>query len=489
MAPPHEPPLPPERWLSTLDDRHPLVRRAAIELLAVHARYASVPSARSLLRKALGDPDASVRRAAMETVWRYHNGERNEIIASIAEHNPDLDLRQTTFDQLVAASHHPDRRLTPTMRDVLLRARYDVLSHDASRSWAGACGPYGWYDTGMTQTAEIRSGRLSPWAMALMVIVPALWLVILYAQSPRAPDFFPLHFAARQVLGGESPYGPQASELLAQSWDAPFAAAGVAYPLPLILLVTPLAPLPFAVAAVCWVVLGAALSAGVTALPEPRGSPLILLLPLCFLPLQRSLQMGQATLIWFGLAVLLLRSVRRGDAWLWAVCIVLLALKPQNGLIFALYGVYMAWRERREVLLIAAALGAALVGLAFVAQPGWLIAWRDQVMVYQTIVRPPTLLPWGLALLLACWRSGTWARLAILQVILFPLSDLYSGAPLLIAWSAFPPPVALAGAGVSWLWLFLGLPNSLLSFWLTLIAPLALAGIWQALRRPQDAPS
>ena len=74
-------------------------------------------------------------------------------------------------------------------------------------------------------------------------------------------------------------------------------------------------------------------------------------------------------------------------------------------------------------------------------------------------------------------------------MILFPLSDLYSGAPLLIAWCAFPPPVALAGAGVSWLWLFLGLPNSLLSFWLTLIAPLALAGIWQALRRPQDAPS
>lgn len=29
-----------------------------------------------------------------------------------------LDLRRTTFDQLVAASHHPDRRLTPTMRDV-----------------------------------------------------------------------------------------------------------------------------------------------------------------------------------------------------------------------------------------------------------------------------------------------------------------------------------------------------------------------------------
>lgn len=142
VAPPHEPPLPPERWLSTLDDRHPLVRRAAIELLAVHARYASVPNARSLLRKALRDPDGSVRRAAMETVWRYHDGERNEIIASIAEHNLDLDLRQTAFDQLVAASHHPDRRLTPTMRDVLLRA---LDSANSLRRAGGACalGRYG----------------------------------------------------------------------------------------------------------------------------------------------------------------------------------------------------------------------------------------------------------------------------------------------------------------------------------------------------------
>lgn len=340
----------------------------------------------------------------------------------------------------------------------------------------------------MTSPAASRP-RPAPWELALLVALPALWLITLYAQSPRAPDFFPLYFAAGRVLAGESPYGAQATAALAQRWDAPFAAAGVAYPLPLILLVTPLTALPLVAAAIVWVALGAAMAAGVADLPAWRGSAMAALLPLSFLPLQRSLVMGQATLIWFGLAALLLRSARRGDTWPWAICMALLVLKPQNGLIFALYGAYLAWRERRAVLLIAAGVGLALAGVSFLIQPGWLAAWRGQLAAYQAIVEPQTLLPWGLAVVAACWRAPAWARLAILQVALFPLSDLYSGAPLLIAWCAFPPPLALAGAGASWLWLLLGLPNTLGSFWLTLLLPLALAGIWQQwrLRRPQPA--
>lgn len=333
----------------------------------------------------------------------------------------------------------------------------------------------------------VTSPSRSPlWVLALLIGLPSLWLITLYAQAPQAIDFFPLYFAARQVLGGQSPYGPEATTALAQVWDAPFASAGVAYPLPLILLVVPLAGFSFAAAALCWITFGVVLTAGVVRLGKWPYSPLALLLPLCFLPLQRSLFLGQATFIWLGIAVLLLHSMRRGNRWLWAICIVLLVLKPQNGLIFALYGVYQAWRERRQVLVIAAVFGTALAGLSFLVQPGWLSAWLQQMRLYQTVVQPQSLLPWGLLVVLACWRSEIWARLAILQVVLFPLSDLYGSTPLIIAWCAFPLPIALIGSGVSWCWFFCRLPNTSLVFWMTLLVPLVVAGLWQ-LRQPQPS--
>lgn len=138
----HAGPHPPDRWLPALADPHPLVRRVAVDLLATHARSAAVPDALVLVRSALGDPDESVRRVAMAAARRYYDGERDAIIAAAAEHDPDPAMRQIALHQLVAASHRHDRRLTPEVRDVLLRA---LASPDPSRRASGACalGRYG----------------------------------------------------------------------------------------------------------------------------------------------------------------------------------------------------------------------------------------------------------------------------------------------------------------------------------------------------------
>ncbi len=69
-------------------------------------------------------------------------------------------------------------------------------------------------------------------------------------------DFEPLYFAAQRVLAGLSPYGADATNALAAHWPAKFAAAGVAYPLPIILLVLPLTWLPWTLAMSLWISAG-----------------------------------------------------------------------------------------------------------------------------------------------------------------------------------------------------------------------------------------
>lgn len=321
----------------------------------------------------------------------------------------------------------------------------------------------------------------------LVVLLPALWLVLLFSSTPLATDFYPLHFAARLVLAGQSPYSAQATFQLAQVWDAPFAQAGIAYPLPFILLVTPLAMLPFPLAALLWTSIGTGLAfAGIRGYLAWRD---LIFLPLAFLPFQRAVVLGQATLLWFGIAGLLMIAAERKRSWAVGLCIALLMLKPQNGLCFALAGFWWAWKTDKKAIFIAAITGGGLASLSFMIQPGWFGAWKEQLAAYQSVVQPPTLMPWGLLLIILCWRLNWWARVAALQVVLFPLSDVYSALPLLVVWAAIGGPLALFGAGLSWLWQLLQLPTTMGVFWSLIMLPLMAAAGWRSWRHRLQNPS
>jgi hypothetical protein len=175
-------------------------------------------------------------------------------------------------------------------------------------------------------------------------------------------------------------------------------------------------------------------------------------------------------------------SIRRNNGWIAAICIVLLVLKPQNGVIFALYGAYWLFRHHKGALAFAIASGSLLLGISLAMQPEWIGAWLGQVKLYNSIVHPSTLLPLGIVVLVVCWRFRLewWAKVAIIQVILFPLSDIYSTLPLLLAWCAFPPLFALAGTSLSWLWVFSPVPISLAMVWLLLLLPLLVTIFWES---------
>lgn len=317
----------------------------------------------------------------------------------------------------------------------------------------------------------------------LCVLVVALWLVLLIIDANFGVDFYPLYFGGYRVRAGLSPYGADATAQLAREWPAPFAAAGIGYPLPFLLLIVPFTFLAVSFAAGVWSFLG-----GVSALSALRLSPSwrsSILLPFLFLPLHRSVIMGQATLLWFGLAAFLILAIQTRRPWAVGITSALLLLKPQNGLFFALAGLVWGLLVQRRTLWWFFGVSLGLWGLAFLLQPGWFGAWIAQLRLYQTIVDPPSLLPWGLLLLVTCWRLPWWARVAAAQVVFFSLSDLYSTLPLLFCWLSMGGPLAIGGASLSWLWSVLGLPSTLDVLWRIILWPLILCAAWHSWIQPQ----
>lgn len=326
----------------------------------------------------------------------------------------------------------------------------------------------------LTKTARFWSYTL------LFIIIVSLWLILLVAlQYPDTlgTDFYPLYYAAHLLRAGENPYGAAATNHLIVTWPVPFAQAGIAYPLPAILSFWLVLLLPLPIGMWVWVSSGAVGAWFVIRLREDWAQ--LLLLPCCFMPLHRAILLKQATLIWFACIVVLLFAMRDRRAWLVGWCIAVLPAKPQTGLLFALAGLVWAIREHRRALLWAVLWVGIIWGGSFVLQPGWVGEWLASVRRYNQIVLTASLWPLGLVIIPLTWRLPWYARLSVAQVVLFPLSDIYSVLPLLLVWVAIGGPLALVGSGISWLWVFLDLPNTITFVWLILLVPLIGALGWR----------
>ncbi len=317
---------------------------------------------------------------------------------------------------------------------------------------------------------------------SICTMIIGVWIVLLIQDARLGVDFVPLYLAGERILSGLSPYGADATADLMRQWHAPFAAAGNAYPLPMLILILPLTLLPLMAATLLWTTAGA-LGTGAS-VGLARRPATLLVLPFLFLPFHRAVVMGQATLLWMALAVGLVYAINKKHGPMVGIVCALLLLKPQNGAILALGGLVYAIREHPSALWWFAGTGTALGGVSWALQPQWVSAWLDQVRLYQAVVQPPALLPVGVLVVLACWRLPWWGLLAAAQVVCFPLTDLYSVLPLLLCWVSIGGTVALVGAGVSWLWPLLGMPNDLVTIWCVLLLPLMAGAIWRGWLAP-----
>lgn len=319
------------------------------------------------------------------------------------------------------------------------------------------------------------------------VLILILWMLMYWAQQPHdtfGNDMYPLWLAAHALLRGVDPYGTSMMahfDAIWQTYHWAFASVGFVYPLPAVVGLWPFLLLPLLVTIILFLVCGSFGSFLAITLRDNWQS--LTLLPFCFLPFQRAIVVKQPSLIWFALTVILLLAMRKHWPIIVGYCIVMLPAKPQTGFLFALVGLIWAWRNERRTLLWIGVWGALIWGGSFVLQPTWVFEWIASVRHYSAIAPTPSLLPWGLLLIVACYRLPWYAQVGVAQVVLFPLSDSYSALPFLLAWVGIGGPLALWGSGMSWLWVILRFHNPMVSVWLLLVLPLALCALWRAYQR------
>jgi hypothetical protein len=201
----------------------------------------------------------------------------------------------------------------------------------------------------MTQAAQPNQIAGKTWPRRLLLVFLATlsisWIALL-AKKGSSVDFYPLYFGARRIANGQSPYTSEANRELQNSWEAPFEEAGIVYPAPLPVLLVPLGILAYPVAARIWTTLGILLSLLSMFLVNDRLLRVVLLF--LYMPLYSAASYAQASFIWFGLSALLVLAIDRKWGWWVGITAVVLALKPQDGLLFALYATWVGSLETEE---------------------------------------------------------------------------------------------------------------------------------------------
>lgn len=314
----------------------------------------------------------------------------------------------------------------------------------------------------------------------LFVLIVSLWLVITVVRRPDdglGTDFYPFYRTGEALRAGESPYSEAVLQDMIRVWNVAFPATGFAYPLPAAVGVWPILLLPLPLAIAVWTTIGTAGTFAAIGLHQNWRT--LLLLPFVFMPVYHAIVMHQATLVWFAFIVLLIVAMRQRWSWVAGWCIVLLPGKPQVGLLFTLAGLWWAWREDRRTLPWVAGWSLLVWGASFAVQPTWVQDWLHSLSRYNGVGHTVSMLPWSLVLLTVTWRLPWYAQLGAAQVVLFPAVDVYTALPLLLAWIHIGGPLALIGSGLSWLWLFAGMPQTITTFWLVIMLPLIVCAAWR----------
>jgi hypothetical protein len=327
----------------------------------------------------------------------------------------------------------------------------------------------------MLQSKSSRS-VLNSYMLLIAVLLP-FWCWFLL-QSSFGVDFEIVRWSSRYMLEGHSPYGAEATQALQESGiKSQQIGTGSGYPLPFYIVIAPLAMLPYGLGLALWLSITALVFSSFFRI-EPYEWSYTLLLVLLYFPLHRAVLFAQPTVLYCALIATMIVAIQRRWVWILGLSLVVLCLKPQSGVIFALYGLYWAWNHERRAALLGLGVGLGLLGISFLFQTNWMQAWLDQLQTYGSVTGSPS--TWfSLILLLPCMRVLPWyANLALLQVLLFPLTDLYSFAPLLFVWLAIGGRLALVGTACSWLWILLGLPNSTTVAFILIVLPLVLASYW-----------
>jgi len=318
---------------------------------------------------------------------------------------------------------------------------------------------------------------------AVTIIAAAVWSAVVFFHAfpdPQGTDFYPLWLGTQVLMAGDNPYSPATAELLRSTWlvkRTVQVADVIGYPLPVLMLLTPLTVLTLDQAILVWFAL-LLISIGLFAAAFDKKVS-VFLIPLLFLPTFHALLIKTSTILWMGLIGLLMVAIKNKMSSTIGLCIALLPGKPQVGLIFAMAAVIWSIKENNRTVLVSALFWTlALWGGSLLVQPAWPLEWWRALGAYREQVMLIWLLPQGIVLPLFS-RSLSWfAVAAAIQVVAFPHNDIYSSLPLLVGWMEIGGWLAWLGVICSWLaTLLYQNPNNPLALWMTVLLPYCTAAL------------
>jgi hypothetical protein len=311
-----------------------------------------------------------------------------------------------------------------------------------------------------TGTAVPRKGLTAPLIIATLA---AAYVVLRGTSDPTVSDFDQLWHGARALMRGVNPYSVVGPNREFQ-WDSLY------YPLPAMLVVSPLAFLPLLAARACF----AAISAGLLAAALRREGSVRLLVFLSA-PLLIAIGRGQ----WSPL--ILAAAYLPWLAWIGVA-------KPHIAL-----AVLPLSQQPRAALMAAALGGGALLIVSFIVEPGWVGAWRAAVGI-KGDTAPVLLRAGGFGILLALlrWRRRD-ARMLVALGSMPQTPSFYDAVPLFAIPRGFRETAGLVIAGnVALLLLVSGIGLRLDEMWVRFnervelwsLVCLYLPCTWIVLRRP-----
>ena len=303
----------------------------------------------------------------------------------------------------------------------------------------------------------------------------------------QGTDFYPLWYGAKLVLQGENPYSESSRLLFSQSWTTAQntdVAATIAYPIPFLLLITPLALMPIAIASSIWL---AMLMSTVVCFAKTFKLNNLLLIPL-FYPVFHCILIKNSEIAWFALTCLTINGVKNKRVLLTAICCALLPLKPQAGIIVSLFALFELKEHRKLFWTIVALIAVLMAALSFLLQPLWLSSWIETVLYYKFAISRVEFFPWTIILIVPFIRAPWYVKACVLQLVIFDINDLYRTVHLLPALAYLGGPAAFIAASLSWLSAIIyEHPNNSHAIWFFCVTPTLILGSYNFLIKKNKA--
>lgn len=321
----------------------------------------------------------------------------------------------------------------------------------------------------------------------IALIASTLWLLTYVSHTypdPQGTDFYPLYSAASALFSGNDPYSAEFTKWLKQTWEVAQytrVASVIAYPLPFLIFIAPITLFPLYIAIHVWNTISVLMAIQIARHSKNFISGIFSLL--IFYPLFHALVIKTSSVIWVGIAsYCLLLLEKKQFPIILGILLAILPLKPQVGLIFFLYILFDTVKTKNYIALISAIFTSVVLwGASFLMDPNWLSKWLINIDLYKTQTEIVSFFPYGLIVLLLSSRTSLLSFIAVAQVVLFPINDIYSVLPLIVAMMKFAPTMQAASSFFSLFFaMFMNFPNSYPYIWLAVIMPFSFFSILDA---------